>query len=205
MTKQEIIDYVTNELESYTTPSSITPSILANIIASACTMVYRPADIYCSNSDITSLDLSEYDNLERLYGNGNPFTDLNIAACTALKFLSISGSQMSTLNLATNILLESLNVSDNNYLNTLTLPPNANIKDLNISNTNNLPTVSISHLTQLRKFEAKGKDYSAMDLSTTSALPATLKHLNLTNTSITKLNLTDNTINLLAEKIKDNT
>lgn len=194
MSKQAIVNYITTELESYSDPNSITPSILANIIATACTMVYRPADVFCSSSGIEVLDLSEYDNLERLYGANNPFTNLNISACVDLKVLNVRGSEMPVLNLSTNVLLEDLDVSGNGNLTTLTLPANNNLKSLNIRNTNNLAPISIAPYTNLVSFIVHNKDYSNVDWTGNSSLPATLKHFEVENCMLdSALNLTNKT------------
>lgn len=104
-------------------------------------------NLYCSNNQLTELDLSNLPNIKELYCNYNQLTELNVSNNPALERISCMGNQLKDLDVSNNKnlnylevddnMIESLDISQNTALETLWIPNNK-LTDLDVSSNVNL-------------------------------------------------------------------
>jgi len=121
------------------------------------------------HSLLPSIDVSMNLALERLFTGNTAITSLNLTNNSLLKFLDITNNNFAGgINLSNQPLLEELHASTAN-LPALNLSNNLNLKELSITN-NYIPTINVSHLSQLRMFNAGNNLFTNLDLSNNPSL-----------------------------------
>ncbi|WP_050748284.1 InlB B-repeat-containing protein [Peptoniphilus duerdenii] len=162
--------------------------------------------LYCSENDLTALDLSKNTELLNIYCSENQLTNLNLTKNTKLKTLYCDQNQLTTLDLSDNLedllcgynQLTALDLTNkinlkilscrSNNLTTLDLSKNTNLKDLNYRN-NKLTTLDLSNNTKLTGIDCEDNDLTTLDLSKNT----NLKTLYCAENKLTTLDLTNNT------------
>ena len=106
--------------------------------------------LYCTNNQLTDLDLSKNTNLETLYCAENKLTTLNLSKNTELTYIYCGKNQLTDLDSSQNIKLNTL-YCEENKLTTLNLSQNINLKYLHCAK-NKLTTLDLSHNLKVDKF-----------------------------------------------------
>ncbi len=89
--------------------------------------------LFCSDNQLTTLDLSKNTALEYLDCDVNQLTTLDVSGCTALEYLYCSDNQLTTLDVSKNTALTDLSCY-NNQLTSLDLSKNTALKYLDCHN-----------------------------------------------------------------------
>ncbi len=124
--------------------------------------------LYCSNNQLTSLDLSQNTRLDLLNCDNNQLTSLDLSACTALTYLTCTSNSLTKLDLSHNAKLDSL-FCYSNQLTALDVPNNPYLHFLFCQN-NNLATLDVSNIPYLLELEYNNNALSSLDLSNNSGL-----------------------------------
>ncbi len=85
--------------------------------------------LYCNHNQLTALDVSKNTAMTWLYCYNNQFTALNVSKNTAMKYLSCGSNQLTTLDVSKNTALTELDC-DNNRLTALDVSKNTALKRL---------------------------------------------------------------------------
>ncbi|PSG90873.1 leucine-rich repeat domain-containing protein [Aurantibacter aestuarii] len=204
---QAIVDRVFDNLSQYNTPESITPSVVAGAIGLAVQNLYSPQDLFMGNNGVTSLDLTNYVNLERLYAKDNPFVSLDFSNAVALKVLHLSSCELNTgLDLSNQPNLEEIDLSSfsdftNGY--SLDLSSNTALKNV-VLDTILINSLNLTNCTVIDKLELYSiNGLTDLDLTSQTVLKTlnlanipTLNNLDISNcTDLEKLNITGVTLN----------
>ena len=127
--------------------------------------------LYCSNNQLTSLDVSKNTALTYLYCGDNQLTSLDVSKNTALTDLSCGDNQLTELN---------LNLNTNTVLSALT--------GLSCSN-NQLMSLDVSNCTALISLSCRNNQLTTLDVSNNTALT----DLGCDDNQLTTLDLSKNT------------
>lgn len=122
--------------------------------------------LYCSDIQLTSLDVSNNMALIDLNCNGNQLTSLDVSKNTALTILWCDNNQLTTLDVSNNSALEDL-----------------------ICEYNQLTTLNVSNNTALTRLRCIGNQLTSLDISKNTALT----ELWCDNNQLTSLNICNNT------------
>ncbi|PID82516.1 MAG: hypothetical protein CSB16_00910 [Clostridiales bacterium] len=145
---------------------------------------------YCSNNDLTSLDVSKNTALEILYCKKNHLASLNISNNSELTYLYCNYNSLTSLNISNNPKLKelecndnsltSLNVSKNtglknlvchsNSLTGLDVSKNTALRSLNCYSNPLLKSLDVSKNTELYKLWCNGNDLTSLDVSKNTKL-----------------------------------
>ena len=128
--------------------------------------------LYCSSTQVTSLDLSKNTSLITLQCWYNPLTSINVTGCTKLRILDCPGNQISSLDISNNPELEQLNCYDN-QLTSLDISNNPELKVLHCYN-NQLESLNISNNPALESLSCYENPISSLDLRDTPFLKSTV-------------------------------
>ncbi|MDR1183009.1 MAG: leucine-rich repeat domain-containing protein [Bacteroidales bacterium] len=109
--------------------------------------------LFCSDNQLTSLDMSNNTALEYLDCTNNQLTSLDISKNTALRDLYCSNNQLTNLDVSANTSLASLHCN-NNQLTGLDISNNMALRDLYCYN-NAIPLVDIYALSQIGTISSK--------------------------------------------------
>ena len=140
--------------------------------------------LYCSNNQLTKLNLNNNTVLNTLTCDSNQITDLNVRGCTVLELLDCSNNQLTALDVSKNTDLlylfchtnkfTKLDLSNNTALVSLVCI-NTQLTNLDISkNTelaelectyNNLTKLDVSKNTKLRDLNCYGNQLASLDIS----------------------------------------
>ncbi|MEG2239448.1 MAG: hypothetical protein RRX93_08550, partial [Bacteroidales bacterium] len=101
-----------------------------------------------SGNGVTYLDIRLWDKIEKLTGDNNSLSTLDLSKNTSLRLLNLRYNQLSTLDLSKNTLLKDLNLFTN-QLFTIDLSKNTNLEFLDLSY-NQLSTLDLSKNTLLQ-------------------------------------------------------
>jgi|GEM_PF-317731 len=165
-------------------------------------------ELYCSDNQLSSLDLSNNTALEVLYCSENQLTSLDLSNHTALTELECSYNQLSSLDLSNNTALtylfcsvnpiSSLDLSNNtdlivlacvnNELSSLDLSNHTALEGLNCSY-NELSSLDVSNNTALTDLYCENNQLSSLDVSNNTAL----EYLGCSNNPLSGLDLSNNT------------
>jgi Leucine-rich repeat (LRR) protein len=159
--------------------------------------------VFCNANEISELDVSNLVNLKTLYCEDNQLTDLNLSDNTSLLFLSINYNLIENIDLSSNTQLEYLNCVSNMMIGSLDLSQNINLKVLycsynslqSLDLSNNINLVSLwCHTNNLTYLNVNG----LADLQGLRCFNNNLEDLGLhTNTSITIMQCDNNPIDSL--------
>lgn len=145
--------------------------------------------LYCPNISITTLNLSEFPNIEELDCSRNNITVLNTDQCPNLRTLICNNNQLTALNLSGNTQLTNLNCSSNKF-NTLDVSDCANLQNLVCYRENGytyLTTLNISGCINLQALNCKDNFLSQLNISGCT----NLETLNCTNNVLSQLNVSN--------------
>lgn len=140
--------------------------------------------------NLSIIDLSgieDFAALTYLYCSDNQLTTLDISQNSALTYLNCMSNQLATLDLSQNITLTDLNCSGN-QLETLDLSQNTALTDLDYAG-NQVTTLDISQNTGLTYLNCQNNQITTLDVSQNTALA----YLVCQNNSLTTLNVSQNT------------
>ena len=126
--------------------------------------------LYCSDNQLTSLDVSKNTALTELYCVGNQLATLDISKNTALIVLSCSENQLTTLDVSNNTTLTELWCSEN-QLTTLDVSNNTILITLGCDN-NRFTSLDVSKNTSLTYLSCGYNQLTTLDLSNNTALEA---------------------------------
>ena len=124
--------------------------------------------LYCSENNLTQLDVSKNTALEVLYCSENNLTQLDVSKNTALAILYCSENNLTQLDVSKNIYLSCLICSENN-LTQLDVSKNTELQDLDCSG-NNLTQLDVSENAKLCELKCYNNNISQLDVSNKSNL-----------------------------------
>ena len=124
--------------------------------------------LYCSENNLTQLDVSKNTALEVLYCSENNLTQLDVSKNTALAILYCSENNLTQLDVSKNIYLSCLICSENN-LTQLDVSKNTELQDLDCSG-NNLTQLDVSENAKLCELKCYNNNISQLDMSNKSNL-----------------------------------
>ena len=119
--------------------------------------------LYCSENNLTQLDVSKNTALEDLDCSGNNLTQLDVSKNTALEDLDCSGNNLTQLDVSKNTALEDLDCSGNN-LTQLDVSKNTALEALYCSE-NNLTQLDVSKNTALAILYCSENNLTQLDVS----------------------------------------
>lgn len=122
--------------------------------------------LYCNNHRISTLDLSQNVNLERLHlrANGHHLTSLNISQCTSLRIVNVSNNySLPSLDVTQNPNLEELDFSSCD-ITQIDVTQNPNLKILDCSR-NTLGNIDVSQNPNLEELDCSFCSLSALDVT----------------------------------------
>lgn len=102
------------------------------------------ASLYCSDNQLTNLDISANTALESLACTNNQLTSLDVSANTALEYLQCNNNQLTSLDLSANIDLDEL-WCRNNLLTHLDVSANINLMVFDCNNSNQLTSLNVAN------------------------------------------------------------
>ena len=124
--------------------------------------------LYCSENNLTQLDVSKNTALEALDCLKNNLTQLDVSKNTALAILYCSENNLTQLDVSKNIYLSCLICSENN-LTQLDVSKNTALEDLDCSG-NNLTQLDVSKNAKLCELKCYNNNISQLDVSNKSNL-----------------------------------
>lgn len=122
------------------------------------------ASLLCGSNNLTGLDLSNNNSIETLDCSNNLLQNLNLTSNTELKSLTASGNQLATINLINNPDLLFLSVSNNRITGDLNMDSNINLESLFCAS-NQISTLNVSNNTLLKNIDASNNLLTELDLS----------------------------------------
>ncbi|MBQ7267796.1 MAG: leucine-rich repeat domain-containing protein, partial [Synergistaceae bacterium] len=161
-----------------------TNSWLTSLDLSGCTALN---ELYCRFNSLTYLDVSGCTALQILDCPGNNLTTLKLNGCTALSYLECTGNQLTSIDVSKNTALETLNCGWN-QLTALDLSKNTALQYLQCDN-NQLMVLDVSKNTALKTLDCSMNQLTALDVSKSTAL----QYLNCFNNQLTVLDVSKNT------------
>lgn len=143
--------------------------------------------LFCYESNLTSLDVSNNKALKKLFCSGGNLTSLDVSNNTALIDLGFSFPNLTSLDVSNNKALKSL-WCGNNKLTSLDVSKNTALIDLRCAYTN-LTSLDVSNNTELIELECSYANLTSLDVSNNKAL----KKLDCKrNPSLTSLDVSNN-------------
>ena len=155
--------------------------------------------LYCTNNNLTKLDVGANKKLKKLYCGGNDLTSLDVSNNTELTELYCSNNKLTNLDVASNRNLKVLHCNYNS-LKSLDVSNNTALTELHC-HYNILQTLDVSKNTALTKLLCFGSSLTSLNVSGATALTKlecqnnSLQTLDVSNTALTKLNCYGNQIN----------
>ena len=160
------------------------------------------SNFQCDNNQLTSLDVSKCTALTSFICRYNRLTALDLSKCTALSYISCEKNQLTSLTLGANTVLTGLQCADNR-LTELDLSGITGLEECNCSY-NQLQQLDVSSNTALKVLDCSGNLLEKLDLSSNTAIEKLycsynrLAELNIRNcTEITELNSNNNKLNTI--------
>jgi len=139
--------------------------------------------LYCSNNQLTSLDVSANTALTQLWCHRNQLNSLDVSANTALTELYCSDNQLTSLDVTANTALTVL-VCSGNQLTSLDVSANTAFISLFCSS-NQLTSLDVSANTALISLFCSSNQLTSLDVSANTALT----QLGCSNNQLTSLNV----------------
>ena len=159
-------------------------------------------ELYVSDNNITSLDVSANTALHTLFCERNNIPSLDVTSNTALVSIQFSDNLLTTLDVSNNTLLQTLNCNRNN-LTALAVSNNTNLGSLLVRE-NQLTTLDVSNNTSLTSLVCSGNNLGTLDVSNNTALvflecgQAGLSTLDVSNnTALINLDCHSNSLEIL--------
>ena len=121
--------------------------------------------LYCSKSELTSLDVSMNPNLSELDCSSNKLTNLDVSMNPNLEYLDCSESKLTSLDVSMNPNLEYLDCS-RNPLKSLDVSMNPNLSSLNCYS-NQLTSLDVSKNPNLKRLDCSSNQLTSLDVSMT--------------------------------------
>lgn len=125
--------------------------------------------LYCSENNLTEIDLSKNTALDYLDCGMNKLTKLDVTANTALTGLYCYGNRLTSLDVSKNTSLEALSCFGNYYLKGLDLTQNKQLKEL-FCYDNSLTSLDLRNNTALNILSCGSNCLTSLDLSNNKAL-----------------------------------
>ena len=144
-------------------------------------------ELFCSENQLKTLDLSKNTALEGLFCYDNQLTTLDVSNCTALESLYCVNNQLESLDVSNNTALAWLDCG-NNQLTSLVVSNNTALQSLSCSN-NQLTSLVVSNNTALTSLNFSGNQLTSLDVSKNTALTS----LSCGRNQLTSINLSTNT------------
>ena len=144
--------------------------------------------LYCTNNQLTTLDVSNNTALTWLVCHTNQLTTLDVSNNTALTLLNCEDNQLTTLDVS-NTALTSLTCS-NNLLTTLDVSNNTALTRLDCGE-NNLTSLDVSNNTDLTSLYCSGNLLTTLDVSNNTDL----KNLNCSGNPLQSITISESQIN----------
>ena len=142
--------------------------------------------LYCSENNLTQLDVSKNTALEVLYCSENNLTQLDVSKNTALEALDCLKNNLTQLDVSKNTALEALYCFENN-LTQLDVSKNTALEDLYCSG-NNLTQLDVSKNTELQDLDCSGNNLTQLDVSKNTEL----QDLDCSGNNLTQLDVSEN-------------
>ena len=139
--------------------------------------------LWCSDNQLTKLDVTQNKALQELYCDNNQLTSLDVTQNKALQELDCAENQLTSLDVTQNEALQELDCSKNN-LNSLDVSRNTALLDLNCSQ-NNLTSLDVGNNAALINLVCWKNQLTSLDVSNNPEL----KFLNCDQNQLTSLNV----------------
>ncbi|WP_179005828.1 T9SS type A sorting domain-containing protein [Winogradskyella forsetii] len=120
--------------------------------------------LLCGSNSLADLDVSSNSNLETLNFADNQIQNIDLSNNTALKSLTASGNQLLLIDVSNNMELSSLSVSNNRIEGELDVSNNSNLESLYCAS-NQISTLNLSANPLLKNLDASGNALTDLDLS----------------------------------------
>ena len=143
--------------------------------------------LYCTNNQLTTLDISKNTALRQLHCSENQLTALDISKNTTLEYLNCTLNQLTTLDVSKNTALTML-YCGSNQLTTLDVGTNTALRGLYCEN-NQLTTLDVSKNTALMTIDCFENQLTTLDISKNTALTT----LSCSDNQLTVLDFSNNT------------
>lgn len=141
----------------------------------------------CTNSDVSSIDVSKNPALEYLDFQHNTIKAIDLSKNLALKYIECYGNlDLTSLDVSKNLKLTYLSCG-NMKLTHLDVSKNSDLQELHCG-INDLVSLDVSRNRALKKLSCRSNDLTNLDLSNNT----NLEYLNCYNNQFTALNLTSN-------------
>ena len=154
-------------------------------------------NLYCENTQLTSLDLTKNTALKSLYCKNNKLVSLNVSGCTALTQLYCENNQLTSLNVSGCTALTTLHCysggvwawasAEGNQLTELDVSECTALTDLRCHN-NQLKTLDVSGCTKLWTLVCHHNQLTSLDVSDCTSLSA----LKCDNNQLASLDVSQN-------------
>lgn len=144
--------------------------------------------LFCSNNNLSLLDVSGNANLEELDASSNNLNALNISGNAQLKILNCSDNNLTVLDISSSVVLEEVNCNSNNISNIVGyLVNNTTLNSLSCNN-NNLPALLVNRYLGLTTLNCRSNNLTALILTQN----VDLKRLDFSDNNIQSITLTNN-------------
>ncbi|MBR6445826.1 MAG: leucine-rich repeat domain-containing protein [Prevotella sp.] len=144
-------------------------------------------ELWCSDNQLTSLDVSKNTALRKLDCGSNQLTSLDVSKNTALTYLQCWYNQLTSLDVSKNTALTDLTCS-RNQLTSLDVSKNTALTEL-VCSSNPLTSLDVSKNTALKTLECSSNQLTLLDVSNNTALT----WLFCDNNQLTSLDVSKNT------------
>ena len=143
-------------------------------------------ELYCWNTQISSLDVSQNPNLATLSCDNTQISSLDVSQNANLRLLGCDNTQISSLDVSQNQNLERLECP-NTQISSLDVSHNPNLEELYCSNTQ-ISSLDVSHNPNLEWLDCINTQISSLDVSQNP----NLRYLYCWNTQISSLDMSRN-------------
>ena len=123
-------------------------------------------ELYCSNNQLTSLDVSKNIALQKLWCSGNQLTSLDVSENKKLESLLCAGNQLTSLDVSQNPELQWLECYEN-QLTSLDVSKSTNLTMLDCKQ-NRLTSLDVSKNNKLEKLFCRQNRLTSLDVSQTA-------------------------------------
>ena len=144
-------------------------------------------ELYCTDNQLTSLDVSNNTALEEIKCNGNQLTTLNVSNNRALLWVHCKDNQLTSLDISNNSKMGELRC-DNNQLTTLDVSKNTALTGLYCDG-NQITTLDVSKNTSLFDLSCSSNQLTTLDVSNNTSL----KYLFCYSNQLTTIDVSNNT------------
>ncbi len=125
-------------------------------------------ELRCGYNQLTSLDLSQNNQLELLMAPSNHLTSINVSQCPNLELLQVFQNQLSNLDISQNPNLYYLSLY-NNQFHQIDVSNNSHLTYLYIAN-NQLTQLDVSQNTHLYRLDCRNNQLTQLDVSVNTNL-----------------------------------